>query len=147
MLSFKLNYTDFKNQNSDLSVLKITSLNINDYLSVINETIQFFHSEIEWEMMYDYDEAIYRIKNGMNFYIFIDNSEILGHVWFRDYLDGRLLFNLFVRNKNIVKKYSGKELVSNVIQKHENNVLIYCEVDEWNIKSINLFKRLGFNLL
>jgi len=147
MLSFKLNYTDFKNQNSDLSVLKITSLNINDYLSVINETIQFFHSEIEWEMMYDYDEAIYRIKNGMNFYIFIDNSEILGHVWFKDYLDGRLLFNLFVRNKNIVKKYSGKELVSNVIQKHENNVLIYCEVDEWNIKSINLFKGLGFNLL
>jgi hypothetical protein len=74
----------------------------------------------------------------------IFDSDVFGHVWFSDYKDGRFLFNLFVRNNVQEKKYTGKEFVSDIIFRHEYDKSIYCEVDEWNEKSIKLFEKLGF---
>jgi len=75
------------------------------------------------------------------------DAGVFGYVWFDNKDDGRSLFNLFVRNKVNVKNYSGQEFVSDIIYRFEYDKVIYSEVDEWNEKSIKLFKKLGFQEL
>jgi hypothetical protein len=97
--------------------------------------------------MYNIEDAIKRIQNNNVLYIGINNLEVIGHVWFNPYMDGKLLYNLFVRNKIEHKNHTGKEFVSFVIATYEINKPIYCEVDDWNEKSLRLFNRLGFKPL
>lgn len=145
--AFKLFPKDFNYLEIECPVVKITKSNYMEYDDQIRNSIILFNNEIQWSRMYTYDDAIKRIVNDNILYLFMYNSEILGHVWFKDYLDGRFLYNLFVRNKDLIKKYKGKEIVSSLIHQYENGKIIYSYVDDWNAKSINLFKRLGFNLL
>jgi len=77
-------------------------------------------------------------------FIGIKDNCAFGHVWFKEHNDGYLLFNLFVRNLVEQKMWSGKEFVSDIIDKFFKNDIIYSETDEWNIKSIKLFEKIGF---
>jgi hypothetical protein len=96
--------------------------------------------------MFTFQDAISRVQNGMTMYVGVSDVDIFGYVWFKDYSSDRFLFNLFVRNDVANKTYTGKEFVSDVINRYEFNKVIHCEVDEWNEKSIKLFKKIGFQL-
>lgn len=144
MIPFKLDFKDFNCLNTEYSIIPISNNNIEQSYTLINNSIEHFNAEIEWRGMFNFGEAMNRIKSGMTMYVGVMDETIFGYVWFKDYKDGRFLFNLFVRNKVNSKPYTGKEFVSDVINRYEYDKVIHCEVDEWNEKSIRLFKRIGF---
>jgi hypothetical protein len=145
MIKFKLSSNDFKDFNVDYEVLTINKKTFHTMSTFVEKSISNFNDEIFWDEMFDLNEASHRINNDMKMYIGIINNEPFGHVWFKDYMDGRLLFNLFVKNKVDDKKYGGTTFISNILKKYELvNVPIYCGVNDWNEKSIKLFKKLGF---
>lgn len=147
MIKFRLLSQDFSKLDAEYEITTISSSNLSANLNLIEECINNFNEEIRWDGMFDIIEAQNRITNGMKMYIGLYDNKAFGYVWFNNYEDGRLLFNLFVRNNTAIRNYRGNEFVSNVIDKFETNKVIYCQVDEWNEKSIKLFKKLGFKEL
>lgn len=147
MISFNLIPENFIPLEVECKILPITFLNLYENINLIKDTIKYFNDEIIWDKMFNINEAIERISNGMVMYVLILDYDVLGHVWFTNNNNGRELFNLFVRNKIVLKPYLGKQFVSDVIKRFEYGKNIYCEVDDWNEKSIKLFKRLGFKLV
>jgi RimJ/RimL family protein N-acetyltransferase len=147
MINFKLEQTNFNHLKTQYEVIPITLSNFENSCNLIDNSIKNFKSEIEWEELFTLDEARQRLTEGMVMYVGIIDFDVFGHVWFKNHNDGRFLFNLFIRNQVEDKKYTGKEFLSDVIYRFEDNKTIYCEVDNWNEKSIKLFKRLGFQQL
>lgn len=143
MLKFKLEHFECKHQNN-IIIVKITIENYKNYFHLIENTINYFKNEIKWDDMFEIENVIERLEQNMTLYLGLYDGDVYSHVWFKDDNDGKLLFNLFVRNDVIFKPYTGKEFVSNIINRYESNQNIYCNVDEWNEKSIKLFKSLGF---
>lgn len=146
MINFKLDPINFNKVGTECEVIKINNLNIPQFYQLAQDSIDNFNKEIKWDDMFDFNEVCDRLNNGMVLYIGIYDSNVFGHVWFKDHKDGKFLFNLFVKNKVINKQYSGKEFISNIIHRFEYDTTIYCEVDDWNEKSIKLFNILGFNI-
>jgi hypothetical protein len=147
MINFKLEIEKFNYLGTECNIIPISFINYHNYKTLIEDCIYFFNDEIEWDGMFSLNQALVRISNGMVLYVCMGDTQPLGYVWFKDKEDKRLLFNLFFRNKNVIKKYTGKEFVSSVINTYEKNKIIVCEVDEWNEKSLKLFKKLGFQEL
>ena len=146
MIYFKLDPEHFMDLGINCEIIPVHKSNLGLYIHFIESSITHFNQEIEWSGMFSPAEANVRINDGMTMYILTNNVDIFGYVWFKDENDGRTLFNLFVRNQIPLKPHSGKEFVSDVISRFENNKTIYCEVDEWNTKSLRLFERLGFQV-
>jgi hypothetical protein len=148
MLNLKLSSNNFKDLNVDYEVLTINKKTFDKMSRFVEKSISNFNEEVSWGQMFDLNDASHRINNDMQMYIGIMDNEPFGHVWFKDYLDGRLLFNLFVRNKVVDRKYSGATFISNILKKYElTKSPIYCEIDEWNEKSIKISKKLGFEVI
>jgi hypothetical protein len=143
-MRFILYPQNFINQNVICPFIQIDKSNYIEHLSIIKECITLFNSELEWDGMYNLTDAIKRFEDGYVNFILIENNVIYGYVWFTQNTTNVLLLNLFMRNNNIHKKYKGREFISNVIYNNYNECNIHNQVDEWNIKSINLFKSLGF---
>ena len=144
MINFILESNNFNYLGVKCNVVPINFLNYHHYINLIEKCIECFNDEIEWEGMFNINEASNRLSNGMSLYLCMGDIEPMGYVWFKEQDNKRTLFNLFFRNKNVVKKYNGQEFVSSVIETYENNKTIFCEVDNWNKKSLKLFKKLGF---
>ena len=144
MISFKLDSIDFTPLGTEYKVVRIDCSNFESNKQHILASINNFNSEIEWNEMFTLEEASSRVLNNMRMYIGLIDSKVFGHIWFRDYRDGRYLFNLFVTNKTEVKNYTGTEFASDIINRFENEYPVYADVDKWNEKSIKLFNRLGF---
>jgi hypothetical protein len=143
-MRFILYPQNFVNQNVICPFIQIDKSNYIEHLSIVKECITLFNSELEWDGMYNLTDAIKRFEDGYVNFVLIENNVIYGYVWFIQNTTNVLLLNLFMRNNNIHKKYKGREFISNVIYTNYNECNIYNHVDEWNIKSINLFKSLGF---
>ena len=144
MIPFKLDPRDFNCLNTEYHIINITNQNLSDYYSLIEDSIRYFNNEHKWDSMFTFEDAISRVQNGMIMYVGVLEADVFGYVWFREFNNSRFLFNLFVRNNVTNKTYTGKEFVSDVIGRYEHGKVIHCEVDEWNEKSIKLFKKLGF---
>lgn len=143
MIKFILLPQNFNDLNVECEIVQINKNNLTNHISLIEKGINYFNQEIEWYDMFNLDIAIDRINQGMLMYIGIINDDVFGYVWF----NGEFLFNLFVRNKVSVKLHSGRYFLSSVIKRYESNKHIYCEVDEWNDRSIKLFRSIGFQVL
>jgi hypothetical protein len=95
MISFKLDNFDFNCLGVKYNIIKIDNTNFEHYKHHIIESINNFNSEIEWDNMFTLDESNRRVFNNMRMYIGLIDSQVFGHVWFKDYNDGVYLFNLF----------------------------------------------------
>jgi RimJ/RimL family protein N-acetyltransferase len=146
MINFKLIPGCLNHLDTQYKVILITLNNFKYYYTLIDDSIKNFNSELDWDNMFTLDDASQRLKDGMVMYVGMVDSGVFGHVWFKNHEDGRFLFNLFVKNNVYNKTYTGKEFVSDIIYRFEYDKTIYCEVDDWNEKSIKLFKRLGFQV-
>jgi hypothetical protein len=143
-MRFILYPQNFINQNVICPFIQIDKTNYIEHLSIVKECIDLFNAEIKWDCMYTLDDAIQRFEDGYSNFVLISDNIIYGYIW-SIWEDGILFFeNLFMRNNSIHKKYKGREFISNVIYTNYNECNIYNHVDEWNIKSIKLFKSLGF---
>ena len=146
MINFKLTNIDATNKNSEIEIIEINKNNIDQFLHLIELSINFFNDEIIWDGMFNIDESIRRVNLNHTLYLGIYNSIPFAHVWFKPYEDGYLLYNLFVRNKIEKKMYKGSEFTYTILSNYYESSTIYANVDEWNIKSINMFKKLGFKI-
>jgi len=147
MINFRLLPKDFAYLGTEYNVVHINSENYKENIPYIEKTIQNFNAEIEWKDMFDLETAIFRFKTGMDMFIGVIDDEPFAHVWFDEYdliSTSKFLSNLFVKNKTENKAYTGKEFVSYIIHNYYSGVVIFCEVDDWNIRSIKLFEYLGF---
>ena len=144
MIPFKLDSIDFTPLGTEYEVVKVDCNNFESNKQYILKSIDNFNLEIEWNSMFTLEEANNRVLSNMRMYVGLVDSKIFGHVWFKDYKDGSYLFNLFVKNKGKTENYTGTEFTSDIIKRFEKKYPVYADVDEWNEKSIKLFKRLGF---
>jgi hypothetical protein len=144
MISFSLSKNDFISLGIEYNIVKVDQSNFESSRQYVSDSIDNFNSEIKWDEMFTLDEAKNRVFSNMRVYVGLVDSKVFGHAWFKDYKDGSYLFNLFVKNKGKVENYTGTEFTSDIINRFENNYSVYCDVDEWNEKSIKLLNRLGF---
>jgi hypothetical protein len=144
MIPFKLDNIDFTPLGTEYEVVKVDCNNFESNKQYILKSIDNFNLEIEWNSMFTLEEANNRVLSNMRMYVGLVDSKIFGHVWFKNYKDGSYLFNLFVKNKGKTENYTGTEFTSDIIKRFEKKYPVYADVDEWNEKSIKLFKRLGF---
>jgi hypothetical protein len=147
MISFSLSKNNFIPLQREYTIIKIDSINFESNKNYVLDSIHNFNSEIKWDNMFTLDDANNRVFNNMRMYIGLIDSEVFGHVWFKDYNDGVYLFNLFVKNNTTNKTYTGTEFTSDIINRFETQYPIYADVDDWNVKSIRLFKKLGFGVI
>lgn len=144
MINFLLRQNNFRPKGTSCDVLCYFGTIDDRFDEIMSNEIDNFNREISWEGMFDLNEARRRILSGMTAYVLMHNGMPCGHVWFRDHEPNRFLFNLFVRNGVEKKHWSGTDFVSYVIGNFERKSDVACEVDEWNVKSLRLFKTLGF---
>ena len=83
------------NQRDSISFIQITNLNFLENQNIISKTIETFNSEIEWDKMWNLDDANIRLTNGEVLYILLDGKTPIGHVWYNLYY----LYNAFVSEK------------------------------------------------
>lgn len=139
-MQFILYPENFVNQNVICPFIKIDKSNYIEHLSIVKECIDLFHTEIKWDGMYTLDEAVERFENGYYNFVLISDNIIYGYFW----MNSTFLENIFMRSNGIVKKWKGREFASHIINTQYKNVEITNYVDDWNEKSIKLFKSLGF---
>jgi len=144
MISFSLSEKNFRYIGTEYTIIKVDSINFESNKDYVLDSINNFNSEIEWDNMFTLEESKNRVFNNMRMYIGLIDSKVFGHAWFKDYKDGVYLFNLFVKNNTTTKNYTGTEFTSDIINRFETQYPIYADVDDWNVKSIRLFKKLGF---
>lgn len=129
------------NQREPLSFLKITNRNFSETIKLIQKSITIFNSEIEWDEMWDINEAENRLNNGEVLYLLLDGKTPIGHVWYDLYY----LYNAFVSEK----RENGDSIwfiQETMWDMKENYDLTYIKlyVDDWNKRAIQFWKKLNF---
>lgn len=139
-MQFILYPQNFVEQNTICPFIKIDKFNYTEYLHLVKECINLFNTEIEWDGMYTADDAIQYFENGYFNFVLISDNIIYGYFW----MNGDFLQNVFMRNIGITKKWKGREFISHIINTQYKDIEITNYIDDWNEKSIKLFKSLGF---
>jgi hypothetical protein len=137
MFNYILNPNDLIDRNVSKNVeIKETY----DY-QIIKHCIKMFNSEVNWDMMFNLDDAQDRILNGHKFFVAYHEKDIYGYCW----LDDDVIYNVFSKQHIGERNYGATDMIYVVIKNHTNGP-VKSFVDGWNEKSINVFKKLGFNL-
>ena len=123
------------NQRESLSFIKITNRNFSETIKLIQKSITIFNSEIEWDEMWDINEAENRLNSGEVLYLLLDGKTPIGHVWYDLYY----LYNAFVSEK----RENGDSIwfiQETMWDMKENYDLTYIKlyVDDWNERAIRI---------
>lgn len=118
------------------NVILVTNTNSSKYIKEIKDSIDSFNLEVEWDGMWDLEEASKRFSNNEVLFLLRDSQGALGHVWF----DDSYLYNMFVSQRRLVDT-SMKFILHcfNFIQ--SKDIVLYC--DSWNFRAQNFFKKVG----
>lgn len=143
MLGYILHKNSLTITSDIIPLLVINSDTFDTNIPIINQCIELFNSQLEWDGMFDISEARRRVSSGDTMYIGIDN-EIYSYLWVNNNLDYYFIYNVFSNNIRNNPNYTGKDLLYSVIKLYLLDKDCKCEIDDWNTKSINLFKKLGF---
>tara|TARA_Y100000389_G_C17466282_1_gene525931 strand:+ start:5124 stop:5573 length:450 start_codon:yes stop_codon:yes gene_type:complete len=129
------------NQREPLSFLKITNRNFSETIKLIQKSITIFNSEIEWNEMWDINEAENRLNSGEVLYLLLDGKTPIGHVWYDLYY----LYNAFVSEKreNGDSIWFIQETMWDM-KKNYDLTYIKLYVDDWNKRAIQFWKKLNF---
>jgi hypothetical protein len=141
MVRYELNYCDLvERQISSDFYIEETN---ND--AVIKYCIDMFNSKIKWDGMFDLLEAKNRIKNGDKLFVgYCGEKIVVGYCWLKMIeSENYYLYNVFINEEFKNRKYGATDL-SFLIIKNNTSGKIYIDIDEWNKKSQNVAKKLGF---
>jgi len=106
-----------------------------DDTDLIQQSIDLFNSEIQWEGMFDLNIAQMRIYEGSRMFILID-KEVLGFTWFEnDYL-----YNFFVSQNRT--KGDSQEFCKYTCNLIGTDIRLYVVQD--NIRGQKFFEGVGF---
>jgi RimJ/RimL family protein N-acetyltransferase len=129
---------------SDIIPLLVINLDTFDSnIPIINQCIELFNSQLEWDGMFDISEAKRRVVGGDTMYVGIDDK-VYSYLWVNVNPTYYFIYNVFSNNIRNNPNYTGKDLLYSVIKSYLLDKDCRCEIDEWNIKSINLAKKMGF---
>jgi hypothetical protein len=104
----------------------------------IEYCINMFNNEINWDGMFDIGEAQNRILNGHKLFVAYYQKIIYGYCW----LNNDILYNVFSKQYIGNRNYGATDMIYVVIKNYTNGP-VKSFVDEWNEKSINVFKKLA----
>jgi hypothetical protein len=111
---------------------------------IIQESIDNFNKEIKWDGMFDLEEAKKRFLNNSIMFVAKYNESLYGHCWLAKISDFNYkIYNVYSKKTEILRNYGGTDMLYYVIKNHTKGN-VEADVDDWNVKSINMFKKLGF---
>ena len=117
-------------------VTRITKSNLPQFIDQIEESIEAFKREVEWDKMWGVEEAEKRLLNNEVLFLLRDKQGALGHVWFKeDYL-----YNMFVSERRVTGT-SMRFILHCFNYVPYKNIKLYC--DKWNYKAQKFFKKVG----
>lgn len=121
-------------------ILLINFLNYENYIVLINKTINNFNSEISWDDMWDLNQAKKRLINNHILYLLVRGEDVIGHVWYY----GGFLYNAFVskKRKDGESQWFIQETMKDRFNNGYLNISLYTE--KWNIRAINFWLKIGF---
>lgn len=100
--------------------------NCSSNLDIIDGAIQIFNLTINWEGMWNHKNALVRLANGENLFVYAPYRQAKAFVWFKD----NYLYNFFVAPE--VRKYN----IAERLIKHAYNLLpyktYYAYTENWN---------------
>ena len=128
-------------QRPGLSLLKITKETFNQHSSLIQKSIDTFHSEIIWNEMWDIEDAEIRLSENQILFLLLENQTPLGHVWYDSYY----LYNAYV-SKEREDGDSTWFIQETMWDMKDSNKLTYIKlyVDSWNERAIKFWEKLEF---
>tara|TARA_Y100000992_G_scaffold286429_1_gene238289 strand:- start:763 stop:1242 length:480 start_codon:yes stop_codon:yes gene_type:complete len=135
MKYFKVNLAQVPTNDSD--VKKHTLVN-NDVEAIINKA----KDELNYDGMYDINDAKIRFENSMWCYVYYQNDEPMGIHWYYDIrpdVYGKQLFISKHRDGKLSQQWYEKNLSMLYNEGYENYVFY---VDDWNERSLNKVQRL-----
>jgi len=118
-------------------ILVVHKDNYHKYEKEIQQGIDSFNSELDWDDMWDILDAYERLEAGEKLYLYIPENETIGYVWFKE----DLLYNAFMhssRKKGISKRFFSRAIIMN---SYDTTKLF---VKDWNVKAIRFWKKIGF---
>jgi hypothetical protein len=111
---------------------------------IIQNSIDNFNKEIKWDGMFDLEEANRRFLNNSIMFVAEHDKSIYGHCWLNEISELKYkIYNVYSQNSKTPKNYGATDMLFYVIKNYTKGVVV-ADVDEWNEKSINMFKKLGF---
>ena len=138
---FKKNIKDLQKSNyrNGIRYHKVTKKNFIQYSLTINQCIELFKSQCNWDEMWNYTDAKKRLNDNHILYIMTENEMVLGYVWYNN----GYLYNTFVsktRTNGDSQNFINYTL--NELKTEYEKITLYC--DDWNIKAQKFFKGIGF---
>jgi len=124
-------------------VVKIDLHNFNIYKDIIESSILKFNSEIEWDGMWDIQEAHERLLRKNTLYLFLKDNSPIGHVWYI----GEYLFNAFVSRdrEDGESQWFIQQTIHDIFKNGYTTITLYTE--EWNKRAIGFWEKLGFSII
>ena len=146
-MSFKVYYTHNlqtkipSTKRDELLLLKINKSNFEENISLIENSINLFNSEISWEDMWDVQDAETRVLQNQILYLLLENQQPIGHVWYDSYY----LYNAYVSKDR--EDGDSVWFIQETMwdMKNTTNIkYIKLYVDSWNERAIRFWEKLGF---
>jgi hypothetical protein len=146
MLTYYLEKGTLTPIDKETPFLEVNQLNFKNSTPIIQQAIDLFNSEITWNDMFNIEKSHDRITIGHRMFIGVENNKVYGYFWVEVIDDSYYIYNLFI-TKNLIRfGYTGRHLLSTVINKILFDKPCFAKIDEWNQKSISLAKKTGFIL-
>jgi hypothetical protein len=140
VIKYELKYENLigRSIDNDFKIVETTDKNI------IQNCINLFNSEIIWDDMFNVQTALDRIKNGDKMFVSYYKNQIVGYCWLKC-IDSatHYIYNVFIKTTNYSRIYGATDMLFYVIQNYTNKTIL-TNIDDWNIRSINVFTKLGF---
>lgn len=114
----------------------ITTYNFTEHKDLIQKSIDSFNQSIEWDKMWNIEDAECRLKEGHDLFIGYDDQGPISHVWFQN----EYLYNMF-SNPRRPKNYS-KRFIGGVLNYVPYDFISLC-VDDWNKNAQKFWERVG----
>ena len=138
---FELDYTDLSDRQTNIQLKEITDK------SEIQKCIDLFNSEIEWDKMFNVEDALNRIKRGERMFGGYKKDELFCYCWIKENnKDDYYLYNVFSKKPTSLRKLGVIDLLYLVIKTYTSGK-IRVEIDEWNTQSQKVAKALGFSVI
>jgi hypothetical protein len=140
------NFTNFQRINinsNNLSITKIQLYNFSDFTDKIQLSIDKFNSQIEWDNMWDLNEAYERLSRNNTLYLLLKNDLPIGHVWYI----GEYLYNAFVSNERVngESQWFIQQTMLDRNTSGYNTITLYTET--WNERANSFWKKLGYTII
>jgi hypothetical protein len=140
VIKYELKYENLigRSIDNDFKIVETTDKNI------IQNCINLFNSEIIWDDMFNVQTALDRIKNGDKMFVSYYKNKIAGYCWLKC-IDSTTyyIYNVFIKTTNYSRMYGATDMLFYVIRNYTNTTIL-TNIDDWNIRSINVFTKLGF---